>query len=155
MRNKTVQVILTKDVQNLGKQGKLLKVKPGYVRNYLIPLKKAKIATSHLIDQFNLHQKELEIKQIQFIDKCLIVKKSLENLEKLTIKKKISESGVFFGKITQKQILDLINDQVNLKMELTKNQLQLPEMKELGDYIFEIVLATNVIAKIKIEILPE
>ena len=40
-------------------------------------------------------------------------------------------------------------------MELTKNQLQLPEMKELGDYIFEIVLATNVIAKIKIEILPE
>ena len=49
----------------------------------------------------------------------------------------------------------MINDQVNLKMELTKNQLQLPEMKELGDYIFEIVLATNVIAKIKIEILPE
>jgi len=155
MRKKTIQVILTKDVQNLGKEGKLLKVKPGYVRNYLIPLKKAKIATSNLIGQFNLHQKELEIKQTQFMEKCLTVKESLENLEKLTIHKKISESGVFFGKITKKQILDLIKEKVNLKMELTKNQLELPEMKELGDYIFDIVLTTNVIAKIKIEILPE
>jgi len=155
MRNKTIQIILTKDVQNLGKQGKLLKVKPGYVRNHLIPLKKAKIATPNLIEQFNLHQKELEVKQTQFMGKCLDVKELLENLEKLTIRKKISESGVFFGKITKKQVLDLIKEKVNLKMELTKNQLELPEMKELGDYIFEIVLTTNVIAKIKIEILPE
>ena len=74
MRKKTIQVILIKDVQKLGKQGTLIKVKPGYIRNYLIPLKLGKIATPSLINQFELQQKESEVKQIQFSKKCIIIK---------------------------------------------------------------------------------
>nr|QWK43181.1 ribosomal protein L9 [Chorda asiatica] len=155
MRKKTIKVILTKDVQKLGKQGTLIKVKPGYIRNYLVPLKLAEIATTSLINQFALKQKESEIKQIQFTKKCITNKELLENLEKFTIRKKISENGVFFGKVTKKQILDLIIEKVDLTIDLNKNQLELPEMKQLGNYIIEINLTTNVIAKINIEILPE
>nr|YP_009182610.1 50S ribosomal protein L9 [Undaria pinnatifida]AKG50035.1 50S ribosomal protein L9 [Undaria pinnatifida]AMM05479.1 ribosomal protein L9 [Undaria pinnatifida]UXC96946.1 50S ribosomal protein L9 [Undaria pinnatifida]UXC97084.1 50S ribosomal protein L9 [Undaria pinnatifida]UXC97222.1 50S ribosomal protein L9 [Undaria pinnatifida] len=155
MRKKTIQVILTKDVQKLGKQGTLIKVKPGYIRNYLIPLKLGKIATPNLINQFELQQKESEAKQIQFSKKCAINKELLENSAKFTIKKKISENGIFYGKITKKHVLDLIIDNVDLTIDLNKNQLELPDMKELGEYIIEIVLTTDVIAKINIEILPE
>nr|QWK42044.1 ribosomal protein L9 [Pterygophora californica] len=155
MRKKTIQVILTKDVQKLGKQGTLIKVKPGYIRNYLIPLKLGKIATPNLISQFELQQKELEVKQIQFNKKCFINKELLENSDKFTIKKKISENGIFYGKITKKHILDLIINNVDLTIDLNKNQLELPDMKELGEYVIEIVLTTDVIAKINIEILPE
>nr|YP_006639130.1 50S ribosomal protein L9 [Saccharina japonica]YP_010863441.1 50S ribosomal protein L9 [Saccharina japonica x Saccharina latissima]QOV02321.1 50S ribosomal protein L9 [Saccharina sp. ye-B]UFQ24859.1 50S ribosomal protein L9 [Saccharina sp. Rongfu]WAX38205.1 ribosomal protein L9 [Saccharina japonica cultivar 901]AFC40184.1 50S ribosomal protein L9 [Saccharina japonica]UFQ24997.1 50S ribosomal protein L9 [Saccharina sp. Rongfu] len=155
MRNKTIQVILTKDVQKLGKQGTLIKVKPGYIRNYLIPLKLGKIATPSLISQFELQQKESEVKQIQFSKKCIINKELLENSGKFTITKKISENGIFYGKITKKHILDLIIDNVDLTIDLNKNQLELPDMKELGEYIIEIILTTDVIAKINIEILPE
>ena len=155
MKKKTIQVILTQDVEKLGKQGTLIKVKPGYVRNYLIPLKQGKIATSSLINQFDLQQKESKIKQGQFIEKCAITRDLLEKLGKFTIKKKISKTGIFFGKITKKQILELINDKVELNIELNKNQLQLPEIKKLGDYVIEIILTTNIIAKINIEILSE
>nr|YP_011007517.1 50S ribosomal protein L9 [Sporochnus bolleanus]WAM64946.1 50S ribosomal protein L9 [Sporochnus bolleanus] len=155
MRKKTIQVILTRDVQKLGKQGNLIKVKPGYLRNYLIPLKLGKIATPSLINQFNFQQKELELKQIEFFEKCVGIKELLEGLENLKIWKKISKNGVFFGKITKKQILELLKTKLDLTIELTKNQLQLPEMKQLGNYVIEIILTPNVIAKINVEILPE
>jgi len=155
MRKKTIQVILTKDVQKLGKQGTLIKVKPGYIGNYLIPLKLGKIATPSLISQFELQQKDSEIKQLQFNKKCIINKELLESSGKFTIKKKISENGIFYGKITKKHILDLIIENVDLTIDLNKNQLELPDMKELGEYVIEIILTTDVIAKINIEILPE
>nr|YP_010207133.1 ribosomal protein L9 [Alaria praelonga]UAX21730.1 ribosomal protein L9 [Alaria praelonga] len=155
MRKKTIQVILTKDVQKLGKEGTLIKVKPGYIRNYLIPLKLGKIATPNLISQFESQQKESEVKQIQFNKKCTINKELLENSGKFTIKKKISENGIFYGKITKKHVLDLIIDNVDLTIDLNKTQLELPDMKELGEYVIEILLTTDVIAKINIEILPE
>nr|QWK42186.1 ribosomal protein L9 [Pseudochorda nagaii] len=155
MRNKTIQVILTKDVQKLGKQGTLIKVKPGYLRNYLIPLKLGKVATTTLINQFELQQKESEMKQKQFSKKCINIREELESFGKFIIKKKISENGVFFGKITKSHILELITSKVNLTMDLNKNQLELPEMKQVGEYVIEIILTTNVIAKINIEILPE
>lgn len=155
MGKKTIQVILTKDVQELGKQGTILKVTPGYNRNYLLPLKLAKIATSNLINQFESQQKELDLKQLQFNKKCIEVKELLESFGKFTTKKKISENGVFYGKITKKHILEIITNKVDLTIDLNKNQLQLPEMKKLGDYVIEITLTTNVIAKINLEILPE
>ena len=155
MGKKTIQVILTKDVQELGKQGTLLKVKPGYIRNYLLPLKLAKVATSNLINQFESQQKELDLKQLQFSKKCIEVKELLESFGKFTTKKKISENGVFYGKITKKHILEIITNKVNLDIDLNKNQIELPEMKKLGNYVIEILLTTNVIAKINLEILPE
>ena len=155
MVKKTIQVILTKDVQGLGKQGTLIKVKPGYIRNYLIPLKLAKIATINLINQFESKQKELDLKQLQFTKKCIEVKELLESFGKFTTKKKISENGVFYGKITKKHIWELITNKVNLPIDLNKNQLELPEMKKLGEYVIEIALTTNVTAKINLEILPE
>lgn len=155
MVKKTIQVILTKDVQGLGKQGTLIKVKPGYIRNYLLPLKLAKIATINLINQFEYQQKELDLKQLEFTKKCVGVKELLESFGKFTTKKKISENGVFYGKITKKHILELLSNKVDLPFELNKNQLELPEMKKIGEYIIEITLTSNVIAKINLEILPE
>lgn len=155
MGKKTIQVILTKNVQDLGKQGTLLKVKPGYIRNYLLPLKLAKVATSNLINQFESQKKELDLKQLQLSKKCIEVKELLESFGKFTIKKKISESGVFYGKTTKKHILEIITNKVNLPIDLNKNQVELPEMKKLGNYVIEINLTTNIIAKINLEILSE
>lgn len=155
MGKKTIQVILTKNVQDLGKQGTLLKVKPGYIRNYLLPLKLAKVATSNLINQFESQKKELDLKQLQLSKKCIEVKELLESFGKFTIKKKISENGVFYGKTTKKHILEIITNKVNLPIDLNKNQVELPEMKKLGNYVIEINLTTNIIAKINLEILSE
>ena len=155
MGTKTIQVILTKDVQKLGKEGTLIRVKPGYIRNYLIPLKLAKVATSNLINQFESQQKELDLKQIKFRKKCLDVKELIESYGKFITKKKVSENGVFYGKITKKHVLELITNKTDLGIELNKNQLELPEMKKLGEYTIKIALTADVKAKINLEILPE
>nr|YP_011005132.1 50S ribosomal protein L9 [Analipus japonicus]WAM61995.1 50S ribosomal protein L9 [Analipus japonicus] len=155
IKKKTIQAILTKDVEKLGKQGTIIKAKPGYIRNYLIPLKFGKLATPNLITQFNTKQQESELKQRQILDKSMNSKKLLESLDKFTITKKISKNGIFFGKITKKQILDLIKNKIDLPIEINKNQLELPTMNELGNYIINIVLATNITAKVNVEILSE
>lgn len=155
MTKKIIQVILIQDIDNLGKKGTLIKAKPGYIRNYLIPEKLAKVATNNLIYQFKSQQKDIEIKEKQFLKKCKNDKELLENLEKFTITRKIKEDGVFFGKITKKQILDILNDKVKLSIKINKNQLEIPEMKKLGNYSIGIILTNSMIAKVNIEILSE
>nr|YP_009330457.1 ribosomal protein L9 [Coccophora langsdorfii]ANS72229.1 ribosomal protein L9 [Coccophora langsdorfii] len=155
MTKKTIQVILSKDIDTLGKEGTIIRAKPGYLRNYLIPGKLAKVATMNLIHQFELKQKGIEIKEKQFLKNCEENKKLLEGFNKFIIYKKIKEDGVFFGKVTKKQILDLLNEKVKLQIELNKNQLEFPEIKQLGKYIIKIKLASNIIAKVDLEILAE
>nr|QXI87844.1 ribosomal protein L9 [Sargassum mcclurei] len=155
MTKKTVQVILSKDIDTLGKEGTIIKVKPGYLRNYLIPRKLAKVATNTLIHKFQLKQKDIEIKEKQFLKNCEENKELLESFNQFVIYKKIKEDGVFFGKITKKQILDLLNEKVKSKMELNKNQLEFPELKQLGKYTIKIKLANNIIANVNLEILAE
>ncbi|CAN0325640.1 unnamed protein product [Ascophyllum nodosum] len=155
MTKKTIKVILTKSINNLGKHGTLIKAKPGYIRNYLIPRKLAKVATHNVIQQFELQQKAIDMKKKQFLKECNDNKELLENLGKLTIYKKIKEDGVFFGKVTKKQILDLLNEKVQLTIEINKTQLEFPEMKRLGNYVIKILLTNNIIAEINIDILAE
>lgn len=155
MGKKITQVILINDVEMLGKKGKLIRVKQGYIRNYLLPLKLAKIATPYLIKQFELNEQKIAIEQIQSIEKYKNFKEKLETLEKLIIKKKISETGKFFGKITKKQILDILTNKLGETVELKKNMISLPEIKSVGDYNIDIILPTNIIAKINLKILPE
>nr|YP_010411876.1 ribosomal protein L9 [Sargassum siliquastrum]YP_010485393.1 50S ribosomal protein L9 [Sargassum macrocarpum]YP_010485532.1 50S ribosomal protein L9 [Sargassum serratifolium]URP30970.1 ribosomal protein L9 [Sargassum siliquastrum]UVW81326.1 50S ribosomal protein L9 [Sargassum macrocarpum]UVW81465.1 50S ribosomal protein L9 [Sargassum serratifolium] len=155
MTKKTVQVILSKNIDTLGKEGTIIKVKPGYLRNYLIPGKLAKVATNTLIYKFELKQKDIEIKEKQFLKNCEENKELLESFNKFVIYKKIKEDGVFFGKITKKQILDLLNEKVKLEMKLNKNQLEFPELKQLGKYTIKIKLANNIIANVNLEILAE
>lgn len=155
MRKKPIQAILTKNIHLVGKQGQIINVKPGYIRNYLIPSKLGKLATPNLINQYNVEQQKLAFKEKQSTEKYTKFKEMIDNLEKFIIKKKISENGKFFGKITKKQILDLINNKIGGTVELTKNQLELPKMKEVGNYSIPILLSTNIIANINIKILPE
>ncbi|CAM9726220.1 unnamed protein product, partial [Ectocarpus sp. 4 AP-2014] len=63
--------------------------------------------------------------------KCLEVKELIESYGKLTTKKKVSENGVFYGKITKKHVLELLTHKIDLGIDLSKNQLELPEMKKL------------------------
>lgn len=152
---KGINVILTKNIENQGNQGTLVKVKPGYFRNYIIPLKLGKKATPNLISQLEIQEKKSVETKKNFLDKCITNKALLENLNKFEIVKKVGDKGKIFGKITNKQIIELIKNEGNLNIELTKNQIQLPEIKEPGEYIVDINLAKEVIAKINIEILSE
>src|SRR5688572_26488256 len=98
-----MQVILLERVDNLGNLGDLVKVKPGYARNYLIPQNKALRATDDNIAYFETQKKELE-KQNEARRKE--AEKESKKLEKLmvTIIRHASEGGQLYGSVSARDI---------------------------------------------------
>ena len=98
-----MEVILKKDVEHLGFVDDLVKVKPGYGRNYLVPNGLAVIATNSekKILQENLKQKEQKNQKI--ISELESIKKKIESLE-LMITSKVGEDQKLFGSVTTASI---------------------------------------------------
>ena len=109
-----MEVILKKDVENLGFVDDIVKVKAGYGRNYLIPNALAVLATSSekKILQENLKQKEQKNQKI--ILELESTKKKIESLA-LKISSKVGEDGKLFGSVTTASIAaELMKDDIEI-----------------------------------------
>ena len=93
-----MEVILKEAIKNLGEIGDVVKVKPGYGRNYLIPTGKAAYATSENLRILSLEKEELERKQQAERELIAARSKEFENLS-LTIEANVTEDGNLYGSI--------------------------------------------------------
>lgn len=150
---KEVQIVLTQTTQNLGKAGSLLLVRSGYARNYLIPRNIGELATQTAIKNLELKQKELEVKEKLNIEQCFKNKTLLEEVGQFIIQKRIGDDNKIFGKITVKQVRDIIENKTNI--DLKTATIEIPEIKELGVFSLFIVLHPQVKAAVRLEILPQ
>jgi large subunit ribosomal protein L9 len=133
-----MEIILMKDVENLGYANSIVKVKPGYARNFLIPQGIALVA--------NKKNKEALTEQIQAQEerlRALIADANakIEKLESTVIKiaAKAGTSGKIFGSVSYVQVANAIKELFGL--ELDKKKIRMPEdIKMLGKYSCEIVL---------------
>lgn len=150
---KEVQVVIKQSTPNLGKAGNLLVVKSGYARNYLIPHQIVELATQTAIKNVELKQKQFEENEKREIQFCLKNKSILEQEGKFIIQKRIGDNNKIFGKITLKQIRDVIESKTNL--DLNKASIEVPEIKELGSYSISVMLHPTVQANLKLDILPQ
>jgi large subunit ribosomal protein L9 len=150
---KEVQIVLTETIQNLGKAGSLVIVRSGFARNYLIPQEKGELATPETIKTLETRQKDLEVKEKQYIDLCLKNKTILEEISQFVIQKRIGDDNKIFGKITLKQVKEIIQGRTNL--DLTNAVLEIPEIKEIGTFTVNVILHPTVKASINFEILPQ
>ena len=103
-----MEVILKKDVENLGFVDDLVKVKPGYGRNYLIPNKLAVFANDweKKILAENIKQKEQKNQKI--ISELETTKKQIESLS-LKVTAKVGEDGKLFGSVTNASIAEALS----------------------------------------------
>jgi large subunit ribosomal protein L9 len=150
---KEVQVVLTQTIPNLGKTGSLVIVRSGYARNYLLPQQKGELATPEAVQSLEVKQKELETKEKAYIEICAKNKTLLEQFGPFMIQKRIGEDNKIFGKITIKQVRDLIEAKVNI--DLSNATIEIPEIKELGIFSATINLHPTLVAAVKIQILPQ
>ena len=146
-------VILKKDVKGTGKAGEVIKVSPGYARNMLIPRGLAVEATEGNIR--NLEKQE----QIQKGNEAREKAKAEEIALKLSkgnivIKTKAGEGGRLFGSITNKDISEAIEKQLEIKIDRRKIVLENP-IKELGEVNVEAKLYPEVIGKFTVEVKEE
>jgi large subunit ribosomal protein L9 len=150
---KEVQIVLTQTMQKLGKAGSLVIVRSGYARNFLIPQQKGELATPTGIKTLEIKQKELETKEKANIDLCLKNKATLEQNGPFIIQKRIGADNKIFGKITLKQIRDLLENKTNIDLKYAS--IETPDIKELGIFSITVILHPTIQANIKIEILPQ
>jgi large subunit ribosomal protein L9 len=147
-----MQVILLEDVSSIGKAGDLIKVSDGYGRNYLIPQKKAILATEKNIKALE-HQKRLVQHRMSKTKKD--VKKMAQEVEALscTFARAVGESGKLFGAVTSMDIEAYLKEN-NLEIDRKKIHLEEP-LKSIGMFIVPIKLHAEVVANLKVWIVQE
>ena len=151
MKKKLNEVILIKNVTKLGKPGTIIKVKPGYSRNYLFPLQIAKFATRKAINQLKLKEQELLSNQLESEQQNLELKSLLENLKPLILQKEVVyETDQLSGKVTKSEIVSLLEERVNFSQSFEKTQLKLSNIKELGEYKIPILIGKDITAQISL-----
>lgn len=146
-------VILKKDVKGTGKTGDVIKVSPGYARNMLIPRGFAVEATEGNIR--NLEKQKQIQKENEAIEKAKAEEVALKlSKGNIVIKTKAGEGGRLFGSITNKDIAEAIEEQLDIKIDRRKIILENP-IKELGIVNVEAKLYPEVTGKFVVEVKEE
>ncbi len=127
-----MQVILIKDVNNLGGSNELVTVKDGYGRNYLIPQGMAVEANKSNLAQLKERQKQQAKKEAKLLAEINEVKNALQE-KPLSIGAKTGTSGKIFGSVTSVQIARAIRDQRGYEIDRRKIAI-VDDVKELGTY---------------------
>jgi large subunit ribosomal protein L9 len=147
-----MKVILLEDVSSLGKAGDLVKVSEGYGRNYLIPQKKAVLATEKSLKVIE-HQKRLIQQRMEKTKKdAEKLGRQIENLS-CTFAKTVGESGKLFGSVTSMDIENYLKEN-GIKVDRKKIALEEP-IKNLGMSNVPIKLHPEVTTHLKVWVVQE
>jgi len=147
-----MQLILLEDVANLGYKDEIVTVKGGYGRNFLIPQRKAVIASESAkkILAENLRQRAHKIEKIKADARSVAEK--LEGMS-LTIGAKTSSSGTIFGSVTNIQIADEL---AKKGIEIDRKTIIIKEpIKEVGSYVAIVKLHKDVSMELPFEVISE
>ena len=121
-----MQVILRKDVQNVGEAGDVVNVKDGYARNFLIPQNFAEIATDGALKNREQNLARIKAKQEKLHQEALELSKKIEELGSLELSAKAGESGKLFGTITLDAAINKLGEYRMLIKLTSKVKTELP-----------------------------
>lgn len=148
-----MDVILIKDVDNLGAANEVVKVKNGYARNFLIPRKMAVEANPGNRNQLEEKLKQLKKKEDKMLAEINSVIDKLKEAP-LKIGAKTGTSGKIFGSVTPLQISRAIREQKGYEIDRRKISI-VEEVKELGNYKAAIDFGNGHAAEVDFEVVAE
>ena len=147
-----MEVILREDVEKLGARGQMVKVAPGYARNYLLPRKLAVAGTESnkkIVEQERQAHLRREAKEVA---DATDLGKMMANLS-VTISQKAGENEQLFGSVTTKDIADLLEKQ---GYTIERRKIILPEpIKTLGEFKVPLRLHRDVTTEITVHVTKE
>ena len=138
-----MEVILKKDVQNIGEAGDIVTVKDGYARNFLLPQNFAEIATKGAKENREKNLARIKAKQEKLHAEALKTAEALEKLGVLEFSAKAGESGKLFGAITTKKLAEEIKVRANIEVDRKAISLDAP-INKLGKFNMQIKLTSKV-----------
>ena len=144
-----VQLVLLERISKLGAMGDIVNVKPGYARNYLLPLRKALRATEVNLKKFESERKELEAQNIQSKKEAVAIKDKINGLSFIIIRS-ASDAGSLYGSVTSRDAEEVMKKEGLL---IDKKQIiLLRPIKDLGLHVLEVKLHPEVTATIEINV---
>ena len=146
-----MQVILKKDVQNLGEAGDLVNVKDGYARNFLIPQNAAELATEGALRNREQNLARIKAKQEKLHKEALEIAEKLEKFGELKLSAKAGESGKLFGTITTKKLAEEIQSQAGIDVDRKNITLSAP-INKIGEFKMLIKLTSKVKTELKVTV---
>jgi large subunit ribosomal protein L9 len=144
-----MQIILRADVDNLGRLGDVVKVKPGYGRNYLIPKGMAMPATKANKNIFERERKKLEV-QMEKIRQAAQSQADRLNEAHVVIPVRVGENEKLYGSVTTTNIGEALS-QMGIEVDRRKIVLENP-IRSLGEFEVEVKLHHDVKCLVKVSV---
>lgn len=143
-----IHVVLTQDLANVGKGGELVKVRPGFARNYLVPRGLAIGATEGNIRRIEHQKKVAEAKSAKALDEANELAKKLSAI-KVTLTRQVGEGDKLYGSVTHRDIEEALAKQ---GFVVDRRRILSDALKTLGTHQVQVRLAPTVTATIQVEV---
>ncbi|MBT0652358.1 50S ribosomal protein L9 [Geomobilimonas luticola] len=144
-----MKVILKENVENLGHIGDVVKVAPGYARNFLIPKGFAIEATLKNTKALDHEKRQLEYKKNKVLEAAKQLAAKIEGLA-LSIAHQAGEEGKLFGAVTNMELAELLKAQ---GVEIDRKKIMLAEpIKHIGEFAASVKLHPEVSANLKVTV---
>ncbi len=144
-----MNVILTQDIEKLGEAGDVVKVKPGYGRNYLLPRGMAMLATDGRVKELEHKRRVVDDRVRKEVAGHRLVAEQLEGLT-LEFEVKVGEEGKLFGSVTNADVRHQLTER-GFTVERRKIDIGEP-IKQVGEYEVGIKLHRDVSVAIRVKV---
>jgi len=148
-----MQVILMDKVANLGNLGDVVKVKPGFARNYLIPQGIAQRATAANQEAFAVRRAELEKAAADKLAAAQAIAARLEGL-RIEIARKAGVDGRLFGSVSPADVVEALQAQ---GIVVDRSAVRMPNglLKSIGEEVLQVVPHGDVVAQVTVAVVAE
>lgn len=147
----SIEVILKEHVEHLGRRGEIVKVAPGYARNFLLPRKLALAVTEENKRQIERERAKAEARDAEELTAAQALKTRLELVD-LAIARRVGENETLYGSVTAADIADALAAR---ELAIDRRRIQVPDpLKTLGEHIVPVRLHPGVVAEVKVRIVP-
>ena len=143
-----INVVLTEDLANLGKTGELVRVRPGYARNFLVPRGLAISATAENVSRIEHEKKVAEARNAKNRSEAEQLASKLGSV-KLTIERPVGEGDRLYGSVTSRDIEEALAAQ---GFAVDRRRIQTEAIKALGTHTVTVELHPDVVASVPVEV---
>lgn len=143
-----MEIILRKDVPNVGRMGELVKVRNGYARNFLLPRELAVVANRGNRKSLEHHRRLIDLAKKKVVAESETKASDVQKI-KLKVSKRFNEAGKMFGSVTSTELVDLLKSK---GIEADRRDLEFDEIKEAGSYEIKLRLPGDVYSSFSLEV---
>jgi large subunit ribosomal protein L9 len=147
-----MEVILREHVENLGRRGEVVKVAPGYARNYLLPRKLALAVTEANKRQIERERSVAEARDAEEKMQAEALGQRVSQTD-VEIARRVGDNDTLYGSVTSADIAQAL---LGKGFEIEKRKIQLADpIKALGEFTVSIKVHRDVVSQVKVKVVAE